>query len=241
MSSYRPGQYNRARGGFTLLELLAAAAMFLVIIVALYSVFYSALRLRERANDSFEDRLSKDYVVSIIERDLAAALAPTGILAGPFVGEKEEQGSLRLDRLEIHTASGTIDEDDPWPDVQKVEYSAIEPEDTENLNEKDLVRSVTRNLLSSIEEEPEQQRQLGDVQSLEFGFYDGESWQESWDSTTQENELPRAIRVRIAFLPEEETESAPLPIELIVPIAVETISTESTEEQGTERTGGESR
>ncbi|HEQ60409.1 MAG TPA: prepilin-type N-terminal cleavage/methylation domain-containing protein, partial [Firmicutes bacterium] len=110
MTRHGPEERGHARGGFTLLELLAATAMFAVIIVALYSVFYGALRLRERAAETFETQLPKGFSLSVLKRDLADAVAPTGVLAGPFIGEKIEEGRRRLDRLEIHTASGRVDE-----------------------------------------------------------------------------------------------------------------------------------
>ncbi|KPL09037.1 hypothetical protein AMJ85_07340, partial [candidate division BRC1 bacterium SM23_51] len=194
MSKNKPSRRHRGRDGFTLLEVLVAAAMFAVIVGALYSVFYGALRLRENSYLAFEKNLPKDYVVEIIKRDLANVATPAGILAGAMIGEKEEQGELRFDRLEIHTASGMVNDTEPWGDIQKIEYSLEQPaERREDREERatpesyDLVRAVTRNLLASTTEEPETQRLLQGVQSLAFRYYDGQDWQDSWDSTTREN------------------------------------------------------
>jgi len=229
---------GRVQGGFTLLELLAATAMFAVIIVALYSVFYGALRLRERAAETFETQLPKEFSLSLLKRDLADAVAPTGVLAGSFLGEKREEGRRRLDRLEIHTASARVDEHHPWGDIQRVEFSAIPPEGENDLSQIDLVRAVTRNLLASTEEEPQEAVLLTGIQCLEFSYYDGETWQDSWDSTTQENTLPLAVRVWLEFLPAESEDNPPPPVEMVISIAAGTRSDTQAVEQSAGGMGG---
>ena len=92
--------------GFTLIEVLLAMAIFTVLVGALYSVFYGALRLRERTFEVTEAALPKDYIATIVKRDLTSIVPPVGILAGPMIGENEEDGEQRLDSLEFHTGSG---------------------------------------------------------------------------------------------------------------------------------------
>jgi general secretion pathway protein J len=229
---------RRNRGGFTLLELLTATAMFAVIVVALYTVFYGALRMRERAHDTFEERLPKDALIALLWRDLSCAPVPGGILVGAFLGEKIEEGGQRLDRLELYTASATVDEKDPWGDIQKVVLSAETPEDADEVEGRDLVRETTRNLLASTEQEPEEQRLLHGLESLAFQYYDGKEWQDSWDSTTQENALPLAVRIQIRFQSGEEKDRSQLPIDFIVPMAAGTSTTESAQEESSDASGG---
>jgi len=238
MNDFWRTHFRRNRGGFTLLELLTATAMFAVIVVALYTVFYGALRMRERAHDTFEERLPQDALIALLHRDLSCAPVPTGILAGAFLGEKIEEGGQRLDRLELYTASAVVDENDPWGDLQKVSLFTETPEDPDEFEGRDLLRETTRNLLASTEEEPEEQRLIHGLESLEFQYYDGEEWQDSWDSTTQGNALPLAVRIQIQFRSDEEGSRSQLPIDVIVPMAAGTSTVESAQEQSSDSSEG---
>jgi type II secretion system protein J len=215
-----------APGGFTLLEVLVATAIFTVLVGALYSLFYGALRLRERTYEVTEAGLPKDYIVTLIKRDLASIVPPVGILAGPMIGETEGDTGQRFDSLEFHTGSGIVDDYDPWGNIQKIEYYLVDSEEWGESEGYSFVRAVTRNLLASTTEDPEEERLLNRVQSLEFAYYDGEYWQDVWDSTTQENETPVAVRMRIDFLPSEEGERETRPIELVCEIVTEALETE---------------
>ena len=98
-----------APGGFTLLEVLVATAIFTVLVGALYSLFYGALRLRERTYEVTEASLPKDYIVTLIKRDLASVVPPVGILAGPMIGETEGDTGERFDsQLKAYKAAEEI-------------------------------------------------------------------------------------------------------------------------------------
>jgi type II secretion system protein J len=224
---------RRGSAGFTLIEVLAATAMFAVLVGALYPVFHTAMRMREKAADVMEETLPRHYVAEVMKRDLRQVVAPVGILAGAFVGKKEEDGTCRRDRLEFHTASGAVDSKEPWGDVQRVAYYLAESlvsvsgnKATGNTEAYELVRAVTRNLLASTEEDPKEERLLKGVRSLAFSYYDGEAWQDSWDSTTLENETPVAVRARIEFAAASANGPATFPIEMVVPIAAKAPTTE---------------
>lgn len=215
---------NRKRAGFTLLELLLAAAIFSVLFLALYGVFSGAQRLRETTYAAVETGLPKAFIATLLKRDLTSIMPPVGTLAGQFIGEKDEEGSLRVDTLEFFAASAIVSDAQPWGDIQKVEYYLAEAE-TGMSDGGDFVRAITRNLLPSTEEDPVEERLLHGVQALEFGYYDGEEWQESWDSTTQENEMPEALRMRIEFAAPESGEPAAPPMELLCEVVMEEVAT----------------
>jgi type II secretion system protein J len=215
---------------FTLIEVLVATAMFAVLIGALCVFFYGALQLRDTTHADIDRGLPGDYALQLLRGDLAACLPPVGLLAGEFFGERIEEGTARRDTLTLHTASGTLDEDDPWGDIQCVEYELEEPE---NDNEEGLVlvRLVTRNLLASTEEDPTTEKLLPGVEALEFSYYDGEEWEDSWDSTTEDNALPMAVRVRIEFAEDADGHVA-LPLEVVVPFEIQPRDTGEDEEEG---------
>lgn len=208
-------KYICDKRGFTLLEILAATAISAILLGSLYSVFHGALKLRERTFAEVETAIPRSYIAMIIRRDLTNLSPPTGILAGPAIGESDEVDGFRQDRLEFYSSSGIVNEDDPWGDIQKVEYYLQEPqdpnEDQEGLN---LVRGVTRNLLASISEEPEENILLGGIQSLQITYFDGIIWQDTWDSTVVENEAPKAVNIIVKFIPEDETKRVKPPLEL---------------------------
>ncbi|RJP26508.1 MAG: prepilin-type N-terminal cleavage/methylation domain-containing protein [Candidatus Omnitrophota bacterium] len=243
MNVRRYDSYER-RGAFTLLELLVSIAMFSVILAAINSVLYGSLRLRENNERHIERRNPKLYALSIMKRDFRNAV-PTGeILAGPLIGENEGGINQRRDRLELYTSTGVLREDSPFGDIQKVEYALYESNSRDRRGGYFLIRSLIRNLLSTVEEVEEEQVLLDDVQSLEFTYYDGQNWLDSWDSTSQDPPMPLAIHALIRFLPYTqdnttggEIEGNIFSMEMMAPIvAVAAAEEEETADSETEET-----
>ena len=106
---------------------------------------------------------------------------------------------------------------------------------------KDLSRSVTRNLLPSLQEQSAQQPLLSGVQTVSFFFYDGTQWRNTWDSTIADaktgltNTLPQAIKVQLALVSERTGRFAPAPIELVVPVVIQARTNDTTQASGGER------
>ena len=220
------GQYSMASGrkAFTLIEVMLAVAIFAIVLAAINGVFYSALRLRYKASEAIEQSLPIQQTASIIKRDLQGLVAPGGTLAGPLqsgVATTSTGSGSSMDQqggTVIYTATGIIDETSPWANVQKVSYSLRQPLLQTSRGGKDLVRLVTRNLLPIAQEEVEEQWLMGDVQQLQFYFYDGTGWRNTWDSTAETSVLPKAIKVEIDLAQNDNTVKAPL--ELVVPVTV---------------------
>lgn len=244
ISRARTNMDIRSRG-FTVLEVLVATAMFSILIAALYTVFNSAIRLRERTYEIVEHAVPTDFIIARIKHDLDHVMPPTGLMAGEFIGENDEDSGYPFDTLEIHTASGSVTENEPWGDVQRVEYYLADPMDEFDPDGEivdrhgfDLVRSVVRNLLETEIEEPEEEILLNGIQSLDFTYYDGEYWQESWDSTTQEDPMPVAVKAYIEFVePENDDGVKQKPIEIVCELVMEPKQTES-QSTGVSSTGG---
>lgn len=220
----------RARRAFTLLEVLAATAMFSALFAALYSLFFTALDMRDTAYAAIDRDSPRDYAADLLRRDLALCLQPSGVLATVFTGERGESGADRQDRLEFFTAAGRLDDEKPWGDAARVVWELRTPEQVDARG-MELVRVVYRNLLATTEEEPDEQVILERLKSLEFTHYDGSTWQDSWDSAAQENAAPRAVRVRLGFLNDGvEEDIAVAPLEIVVPIVVQAPSAGSSPE-----------
>ncbi len=235
MTSNRQQHGTVRCGAFTLLEILAAVSMSATVLAALVSVSFGTVRLRERRARRFEDRFVVDYAVRQLRDDLTGIVVPAGLLAGPMLGEPDESGAVRLDRLEFFSTSLPAASDAPWGDIAFVSYYLEEAEDGVAYT---LVRAIDRNLLAEVAEEPEEDVLLAAVDSLEISYFDGETWVDSWDSTTVENELPRAISVRLELAQVEEAETAPAPVELTIEVLPQVLPSE-TETDGAQTGAGD--
>ncbi len=220
-----------------MIEVLLAASIFAIVLGAINTVFFSALRLRNRSVQTFEKGLPLQQTLGLLQRDLEGIMAPGGRLGGTFTTTL--QGSTNNTAFigervtpDIYTSSGTVGELARWVDVQKVAYFlAIPTNALDRANGKDLVRSVTRNLLSVNAEEPELQYLMNGVEQLRLQYYDGMTWIEVWDGSTSTN-LPRAVKVQMSLSEDHVgTSRTPAPIELVVPILVQG-STNSTDQTG---------
>jgi general secretion pathway protein J len=216
---------QNSRGGFTLLEVLIAVGIFSIVIVAINTVFYSAIRLRTKTNEGIEMTVPMERAIAIMKRDLES-MVPPGVLAGNLSSPALtiEPGMDPLGSIELFTRTAIINDAAPFGDIQKVSYYLKVPEDAFNTFGKDLFRAVTRNLLATIQEEPEEQWLIGNVDNLQFTFYSGTDWSETWDANAQESALPRAIRVQIGLTREEEAKRMRVPIELFVPVMTQALT-----------------
>jgi type II secretion system protein J len=236
---FRPSAFgfrSSAPRAFTLLEVMIAVAIFSIVILAINVVFYSALRLRTKTIEGIEMTVPMERAMAIMKRDLQS-IVPPGVLAGNLSSPalSIERGMDPLGSIEFFAGSAVISDATTFGDIQKVMYYLKVPEDPVNSFGKDLVRGVTRNLLATVQEEPEEQWLIGDVENIQFAFYTGTEWREVWDSNGQDDPMPRAIRVQIEFAPDEDARRIRVPIQLIVPVTTQartnTATTQATQTQ----------
>jgi type II secretion system protein J len=203
--------------GFTLIELLLAIGVTAMVLIAVNAVFFSAMRLRESTNNAVDESLPVEQTLAAIRRDLQGLVPPNGTLSGDFkVGGVTSLGSSLPVDIELYTTTGALLENEPWGEVQRVTYALRLPGDR-SLPGRDLIRSVTRNLLSTLTPQPEEQWMLGGVESVEFYCYDGSQWRNTWDTSVTDTNLPSAIRVRMQ-LAGSDGGQAESPVEFVVPV-----------------------
>jgi type II secretion system protein J len=223
-----------SRRGFTLLEILIATVVSAIVLVAIQTVFYGALRLRNTTTEHIEDDLALQRTLGVVRRDLAGLMLPGGVLSGAL--QTVPTTSLTQDAVgdrispDFYTDSGKVDGWTPYSEVQLVTYYLAAA--TDGSNTKSLVRSVTRNLLPAQDSAPDDQLLLPGVASADFLFYDGSDWTDTWDSTATST-LPTAIKFRLQLAAQSPNAS---PIELVVPVFVAT--TTSATAATTSTTGG---
>jgi type II secretion system protein J len=213
---FRTSSLNNA---FTLIEVILAIGVAAIVLIAANMVFFSALRLRDATENAVDNETPVDQATSTMERDFECVVTPTNgtskVLSGDFrVGNIISAGSGEPVAVEMRTATGELADKEPWGDIQKVTYELRDP--VSGGPGKDLVRSITRNLLSPTMPDVEDQWMMSGVQNLTISCYDGAQWWNTWDTTgltSANTNLPVAVRMDIQPVGNQMS-----PIEILVPI-----------------------
>ena len=144
-----------------MIEVILALGIFAIVLVAMNTAFFAALRLRQHTSDVVEEAAPMNRALTLLRRDLQNATPPGGVLEGDFrssgpggatatsKGAPSSIAGGQYGGLDFFTSSGTLSEDAPWGDIQEVNYQLMDPLDKVHFYGKDLVRSVTRNLLAT--------------------------------------------------------------------------------------------
>jgi type II secretion system protein J len=210
-----------ASAGFTLIEVLLALAISAIVLVIIGSFFAGALKVQKQMNSSLDESIPIERALNVLEKDLKNAVAPGGMLAGPLQSGSAEGGVDANDGIQIYTTTGLMTPNSPWSEIQKVTYGLQAPSDNTTNNGKDLIRTVTRNLLTTGTEDDDEQFLAGGIESLRFSYFDGNNWLDSWDDSTETN-LPLAVRVNVQMAAADQNSARPDPIQLLVPLMVQT-------------------
>jgi type II secretion system protein J len=198
---------------------LLALGICALVLIVISSVFAGALHLEQSATTSLEQSLPVERALTLMRRDLKNAVAPGGMLAGPMQSGSLDGGADANDGIQIYTTTGLITPNAPWGEIQKITYGLQAPTDSSTTG-KELVRTVTRNLLSTATLDEDDQFLASGVESLNFSYFDGANWLDTWDDTTQTN-LPIAVRVSLQMAVKDDTQTRADPIQLLVPLMVQ--------------------
>ena len=209
-----------ASAGFTLIEVLLALMISAIVLVIIGSFFAGALKLQQHMNSSVDESLPIERALAVLQKDLKNAVAPGGLLAGPLQSGSADGGVDANDGIQIYTTTGLMTPNTPWSEIQQVTYGLQSPSDNISNNGKDLIRTVTRNLLTTGTEDDDEQYLASGIESLTFSYFDGNNWQDSWDDSTQTN-LPMAVRVNVQMAAADQSATRPDPIQLLVPLMVQ--------------------
>lgn len=173
--------------GFTLLEVLIAIAIFSMISLTSFTIFDSVIKGDETSKKRSERQNELQTAFLIIERDLNQ-MARRGLRINGEVASKRflnaveeaDDGEQALAFVKLGwTNPGLLI---PRSDVQAVAYA---------LSEETLQRLHFNFVDAVVGEEPKIRPLISNVQSIEFEYYDGKKWQETWDK----DDLPLAIAI----------------------------------------------
>ena len=216
---------NNSRG-FTLIEMILAIGVAAIALITVNAVLFAALHLHGATVDLVNAGTPIDQTAIFLRRDLACLVTPTNgtskILSGGFrAGTISSVGISDPVAVEMFTATGALEANAPWADIQRVTYELKRPTDMTAPGQ-DLVRSVTRNLLaSSGTPDVTDQMMMSGVASVKFSGYDGAQWQDAWDTTSATSvntNLPVAVRVQIQMAGNNNLNAEP--IQILVPVDV---------------------
>lgn len=182
------------RAGFTLLEMLVALTLMAMLAGALYGSLHAGLRARSSAEAAIGPVRSAALALDFVSRDLSAAVPPTGLLAGPFIGEDDADlwSGKDADALTWHAATGKPKVG--GTDIVRLTLLVV-PDASGEAGA--LMRGETRNLLAPTEPEPEFEVLCRRVRALNLRYFDGDDWFDEWDSTTRDNTLPLRVEVTL--------------------------------------------
>jgi general secretion pathway protein J len=185
------------RSGFTLVELLVAMAMTAILAGVLFASLRTAFNAQTTATNTLEPARSVDIAMDVIGQDIQNTLqqTTTGVLVSTFEGV-DVGGDTPADDLTFYSTSYGPDHVDSNGDVKEVELTVETLPDT---NEQVLVRRVSANLLSPTPVTPDEEILCRNVAGLNFRYFDGSQWNDSWDSTQEDNTVPAAVEVTITL------------------------------------------
>jgi general secretion pathway protein J len=215
----------RASRGFSLLELLLAMAMAAMLALSLYTAMNVALRAKSSANASLEPTRAAMIAMDLIQQDFQSVPPPgdstadTLPLSGPFYAEHLPAAGGDNDSVEFYSIGADTIEGDPVdapPLSEGIRRIHLQVE-ADSVNGSVLVRRVTRNLMPSSEPVVDEEILCRNVRSFALRYYDGVAWQEDWDSTTLEDNLPLAVAITLE-LGEANADAATKRVTRVVPL-----------------------
>ena len=249
----RPAADIRARGGFTLVEILAASLAAALLLMAVYGIFQRAVKTRDSATERTRESALRMRAAGVIRNDLRCAYisGTAAVLASVLEGSVTNQKSRFPGYLRFTTTTGKDTVDDQYGDVQQVEYYISEDTTNANADSADsaqnrdsgmLVRGITRNLLDATQTNTQstlpaqEQVLLKRVETFGVEFFDGQTWQESWQLTGSNAMVPQAIRVTVQQSAASNRTATPAPLEILVPWTTEPLTSSTASLTGTTAT-----
>jgi type II secretion system protein J len=212
---------DSTNSAFTLVEMILAIGVAAIVLVAVNAVLFTSLHLRQVTTDVVDAATPVDQTFTFMRRDLQCVVTPTNgttkVISGSFrTGTVSSVGIAEPVAAEMFTATGALSDSAPWADIQRVTYEL--KNSTTVSGQRDLYRSVTRNILSINTPDVKDQLMLNGVETVKFSCFDGVRWNETWDTsdtTSVNTNLPLAVRVEIKLAGSDTTTE---PIQLVVPI-----------------------
>ncbi|MDF3130478.1 type II secretion system protein GspJ [Kiritimatiellaeota bacterium B1221] len=214
----------KSKQAFTLLEIIMTLALSALLLGAVSTFFAGATHLRDGGTARMEILPARERTLSLLRSDISQLMLAGNELAGVLIGDPQGEDSNFPGSLSLTTTSYRPH---GISDMIEVEYRMLEDDD-EDASAGMLVREVNPHLLAVQEQDPETEVLLRGVDAMEFGFWDGDQWLDSWDADHQTNAPPAVVRVKIFFSDSEQLLNDA--IEVVVPVMAGPLTRETDEE-----------
>lgn len=186
---------HRARG-FTLIELLLATGMVAMLTLSLYAGLSTAFKARMIVQNQTDTLRQAKVALDLLEQDFRSVLPPTGTFAGPFIGTAGGASGAAAANVDLYClgADFLIAVDGNLHDGMRHVQLSLAADGTANV----LTRTITRNPFDATAT-PETETLAKNVTSFNARYFDGQNWNDAWDSTALTNAaLPLAVELSIS-------------------------------------------
>ena len=222
------------------MEVMFATMAFALILLVMQMTFSGALGLRNRMQKRVDQHSAMTQAMSVMKRDLENMIVTGGVMAEGIICTEMGSPDMPNDQLEFYSTTGVVSDQFPWGDVQKVGYLlGVDPIQTVTTNLGQALMRLSLNTLplEANEEPPVETLMLDNVRSMEFEFFDGLQWLQTWDSTVNEPAVPLAVRAMVEVFTDNPNPTGRQTRiwEILVPIlTIKPPSEESEEDEGEE-------
>jgi type II secretion system protein J len=190
----KPRMYMRGSAGFTLLELVVAMSMVAVLAVSLSESMHVAFSAVKSADAAIDPPRTASVAMDFVSQDLQNALPPGTQLAGNFEATQgQDSRGHENDDLVFFSSADSPQHVDGNGDIKQIELTMEQTPDGDWV----LVRRVIRNLLSETQVNPDEEILCRGVNSFTLEYSTGSQWQQTWDSTQEDNTIPAAVQVTL--------------------------------------------
>ena len=187
---------NFRRRGFTLLELTVALAMVAVLAVSLYASMKIAFRAKAAAELAVEPTRTAELAMDFIRNDLQNTLPPTGVLAQPFQGTNTGGTTGSDGDVTLFSTASAKNHPSANGEIKEIELTTDTPA---GATQRCLVRKCLRNLTAQQPPDPDEEILVRGISAFNLRYFDGTTWNNQWDSTQENNELPAAVEVSLTL------------------------------------------
>jgi type II secretion system protein J len=183
--------------GFTLIEVLVALSMAAILAVSLSASLKIAFDAQASAQKAVEPSRTGELAMELIRSDLQNAMQPktNSVMIGSFEGTNQTNGSAEADDLVFYTTSFAPEHTDANGEIKEVELTVEQQPN----GELDLVRRVSANLTAEVQPAPDEEVICRNVTGFALQYFDGSNWNQTWDSTAEDNTIPAAVEATISF------------------------------------------
>jgi general secretion pathway protein J len=192
---------NPKLNGFTLLEVLIAVAIMSGIVTVIYASFSTASRNVAQAETRRDAADLARTLLTKLSNDISNAYYSPSMKETFFYGKKSgaDQDAPRFDTIALTTLTNWRKPNSKETDLWEVGYRF---EETPEKNGNVLVRKEKRELgTDNAPLEGGIDYTLTErVKSLRLQYYNGSTWTDDWDNTSQRSlQLPKAVEITLAL------------------------------------------